>query len=75
MKVKDLIAELQKYDQEMLVVVNGYEGGFDSISKVKTIKVTLNARGVEEYWYGEHADARFDTDETGTEVVYLPRKS
>jgi hypothetical protein len=34
MKIKELIEQLKKYDPEMLVVVNGYEGGRDDINKI-----------------------------------------
>jgi len=35
MKIKELIEQLKKYDPEMLVVVNGYEGGRDDINIIK----------------------------------------
>jgi hypothetical protein len=35
MKIKELIEQLKKYDPEMLVVVNGYEGGWDDINIIK----------------------------------------
>ena len=35
MKIKQLIEQLKKYDPEMLVVVNGYEGGRDDINIIK----------------------------------------
>jgi hypothetical protein len=31
MKIKELIEQLKKYDPEMLVVVRGYESGWDDI--------------------------------------------
>ena len=35
MKIKELVEQLKKYDPEMLVVVRGYEGGWDDIEKIK----------------------------------------
>ena len=35
MKIKELIEQLKKYDPEMLVVVKGYESGWDDIKKIK----------------------------------------
>jgi hypothetical protein len=35
MKIKELIEQLKKYDPEMLVVVMGYESGWDDINIIK----------------------------------------
>jgi hypothetical protein len=35
MKIKELIEQLKKYDPEMLVVVRGYESGWDDIDIIK----------------------------------------
>ena len=52
MKVKELIEELQKHDSEKMVVVAGYEGGYDEISGAGEIRLKLNAHT--EWYYGMH---------------------
>lgn len=71
MKVKDLIKALQQHDSEMLVVVDGYEGGYDSVSAVKVTKIVIGDNLSE--WCGEHCEPY--PGEKGVNVVYLPRKS
>jgi hypothetical protein len=76
MKVKDLITKLQQCDPEHIVVVDGYETGYDSVDELLTMKV-LPAK--EKNWYdGEYVTAGCNSmhwlhDEVN--VVYLPRKS
>jgi hypothetical protein len=64
MTVKELIEELSQYGPDMMVVVNGYEGGFEELKAVKTIDLKLNyyrcstdssldAEGMNE-WMGPH---------------------
>jgi hypothetical protein len=52
MNVKELIEILQTKDPEDLVLVSGYEGGFDTIENVETIEVCgpLNR----EWYYGKY---------------------
>jgi len=52
MKVKELIEELQKHDPAKMVVVAGYEGGYDEISGAGEIRLKLNAHT--EWYYGKH---------------------
>jgi len=54
MKVKWLIEELQKCDPDMMVVVSGYEGGVDELSKIKRIEVALNVNT--DWYYGKHEE-------------------
>jgi hypothetical protein len=50
MIVKELIEQLQQLDPELLVFVDGYEGGYDDvvISEVKDIALDVN----NDWWYG-----------------------
>ena len=50
--VKDLIEELQKCDPNMPVMLNGYEGGLNSVRYTEVVKVTLNCNT--EWYYGRH---------------------
>jgi len=54
MKIKDLIKLLKKQDQELNVVVNGYEDGFDYITNLEIIKIKKNVNT--EWYYGCHAE-------------------
>ena len=67
MTVAELIEKLKTYPKDLKVLVDGYEGGFNEISAVKTIKVKLNVH-TEEY-NGPHDDV-VDAD---TEVVVIKR--
>jgi|GEM_PF-2472886 len=42
MTVKELITELSQYEPDMMVVVNGYEGGYEELKWVKQIDLKLN---------------------------------
>jgi len=44
MKVKELIAKLQQFDQELEIMVNGYEGGVDSPNCIEEIQI------MRDYW-------------------------
>ena len=52
MTVKDLIAEMQKFNPDMMVVVNGHEYGFNELTDVSEIKISLNVNF--DSWAGKH---------------------
>lgn len=60
MKVKELIKELQQYDPEQLVVVNGYEGGVNACSSCEEVSVKLGVNS--EWYYGNHEIVRNDEE-------------
>lgn len=88
MKVRELIEKLQQLDPEMLVVVDGYEGGADEPKSVTTARIALNYN-TGSWYYGKHefvsvgvdedeifsaGGANIDTDQyTIVTAVYLPR--
>lgn len=54
MKISELITELQKHDSEKMVVIAGYEGGFNGLESVETVQLKLN---VNTRWYlGKHEE-------------------
>lgn len=55
MKVKELIQELQKYDQEIPVMVDGYEGGITEKGVLVKL-VSVNRNKNKEDYYGEHEE-------------------
>ncbi len=56
MTVKELIQILGSYPNDLRVVVNGYEGGFDDIApeRISVTKIQLDV-GTEE-WEGQHEE-------------------
>lgn len=56
MTVRELINLLVAYPDDLRVVVNGYEDGFDDLSRdsLKLVEIVLNT-GTESY-VGEHGD-------------------
>ena len=70
MTVKELINRLQQInDQEMKVVVNGYEDGFDDI---KDPKVIVAYEQIDHEWYnGKYEQS--SSGQGGTLMLLLPR--
>jgi hypothetical protein len=52
MTVKELIKMLQGFDDNLRVVVAGYEGGFNDLSRAEPIELNLNVN--DEWYYGPH---------------------
>lgn len=52
MKVKELIEQLQQYNPETLVLIPGYEGGYEDIRRIEKTGVVLNYH--KESYYGPH---------------------
>ena len=71
MTVKELVEHLGKYPDDLRVVVNGYEDGFDDVSpeRISVIKIQLDTQTYD--WEGQHSD--FHDSETeianDTEIV------
>ena len=71
MTVKELAELLGKYPNDLRVVVNGYEDGFDDLSpeRISVIKIQLGTQIHD--WEGQHSD--FHGSETeisdNTEIV------
>ncbi len=64
MTIKELKSMLEKYPEDALALVQGYEGGFSDIGQIKPTKVKLNY--YKEEWYGPHEDV-----EGATQVAIL----
>lgn len=70
MTVKQLINRLQQIsNQEMKVVVNGYEGGFDDIKEPKVI--IAYERIDNEWWDGKYEQSF--SGQGGNVMLLLPR--
>ncbi len=71
MTVKELVELLEKYPDNLRVVVNGYEDGFDDISpeRISTRKRQLDA-GTHD-WEGKHGDPPYQGEATtdNTKIV------
>ena len=56
MTVKELVELLGKYPDDLRVVVNGYEDGYDDLSleRISIIQIQLNTQIHD--WEGQHSD-------------------
>jgi hypothetical protein len=56
MTLKELVEHLGKYPDDLRVVVNGYEDGFDDLSpeRISVIKIQLDTQIHD--WEGQHSD-------------------
>ena len=56
MTVKELVEFLGKYPDDLRVVVNGYEDGFDDVSpeRISVIKIQLDTQIHD--WEGQHSN-------------------
>lgn len=79
MKVKELIELLKLEDQEKLVVVDGYEGGFDELKSVKHICIAINPdkqKNPERLWYyGDYEECIPRPEFPEDFAIYFPRGS
>jgi hypothetical protein len=72
MKVKELIEQLQKFDPELPVMIQGYEGGIDAPEKPYQTPIRLNVH--EEWYYGKHEIHNVtDAEKADCEAIILPR--
>lgn len=74
MTVHELIEKLKECPGEMQVVVDGYEGGYDTAHWRGVVKCMWGQRG--ESYNGEHDEWMCaDSIDKATSVVYLSRRS
>lgn len=71
MKVKELIEILKQQDQELRVVVDGYEGDFDEVDHIEYVPIKFNKN--HKAWMGEFSEVHID--DSDEYAVLLPRKS
>jgi hypothetical protein len=69
MKVKELLDTLQKLDPETLVLVDGYEGDYDTPQEAAE---TIVSEQVSEWYYGDYQICPKE-DPAGIKAIYLPR--
>jgi len=82
MKVKELIELLQKFDPEDIVIVDGYETGYDEVKEVHLINKLKKLSPEKAYYDGEYQEAPDLTYlskdhfvDYDISAVYLPRSS
>ena len=71
MKVKELLEILQKEDPETLVIVDGYEGDFDTPRKTHQFYVKKQEA---EWYYGEYEPCSKE-EPSAIRAILLPRKN
>jgi hypothetical protein len=67
MTVKQLKELLNEYPDDMLVVVSGYEGGFNDISDAEIIVLKRDVHS--EWYYGRHE--YIDEEESGIDHLHF----
>jgi ABC-type Fe3+-hydroxamate transport system substrate-binding protein len=76
MKVKELIEQLQKHNPESIVVVDGYETGYDEVKEVEYIAGLKKLQENKAWYDGEYQKAStISWLQDLVSVVYLPRSS
>ena len=74
MTVKQLIEQLQKFDPEQIVVVDGYESGFDEVHYVQYIAGLSKSPEDKPYYDGEYQKVNaLGVEKDTINAVYLPR--
>jgi hypothetical protein len=68
MTIKDLKKELQFYDENMLILVDGYERGFDRVASIKENHNIFKDEKRKTY-NGLYGDAMKEKDEEGRPLI------
>lgn len=71
MTVSKLIELLKMHDPDKLVVVSGYEEGYDELKSVHEIKIKPDPTAVDKHWKGEYTD--YPLEECNIDAILLPR--
>ena len=66
MLIKTLIKRLEKLDGSLPVIVDGYEGGVDDVTKIKKVKMVRNVNT--EWYYGKHEEVSSWNKSKGKQV-------
>ena len=69
MDIKTLIEELKKYDENLLVVVDGYEDGVTGHFDLLQVKIHT---GIHKKWY--YGELEVSDSENATPALYLQRE-
>ena len=67
MTVKELNEKLNSFADDMIVLVGGYEDGFNDISEIRELKIKLN---VNKHWF-EGAHEESDDTTTREAIAFL----
>ncbi len=64
MTVKELMEFLEKYPDDLRVVVNGYEDGYDDILPERILSRKIELDAGKHDWEGKHGDPPYEGEET-----------
>jgi hypothetical protein len=70
MTIGELRHELEQFDNNLMVVVSGYESGYDGVSVIQ--KVGLVKKDTPSWWEGEYDNGE---SESQMDAVYIGGKS
>ena len=71
MTIEELIRILQTYPQNLRVVVDGYEDGYDDLEEPLIAVHEIRLDAGENWWEGQHCDAEETRNEGSTVVKAL----
>ena len=72
MKIDELVKKIKSFPKNTTVLVEGYEGGYDSIKHIEVKKVKKYPKAFKGKWYyGDFADAEPEDRKTIDAVVLL----
>jgi len=67
MTIKELIEKLKEYPENMRVILDGYEGGYEDIKIIRTLPIQFNVNSAD--WDGPHDSCKEDEkDETAIHI-------
>ncbi len=69
MNIEELISILSSYPKTMRVIIDGYEGGFHDIEKIKIREIPICLNVNDDWYFGEHDNPR--ENQNGDEIVLL----
>lgn len=72
MTIKQLITELQKHPENTLVLVDGYEDGYDNPKELKKIYVTGPKIMGKCWWNGKYSDD-YNNSKDNKLAIIIPR--
>lgn len=73
--VQGLIDVLARFSPDTRVVVDGYEGGFDTLHAGSPRMISIRRKPDHAEWEGEYEEAERNPSESVISAVRLPRKS
>jgi hypothetical protein len=72
MTIKELVQKLQNYPEDTRVLVEGYEGGFDHVDRVREGVFVADISS--KWYYGDHGEVKEHSNNTFSGIVLMSRE-